>query len=55
MNRHGVAMVDFNCPVVICCLFGPIHAQGGILDLLMTDVAHPVRVAVLVPLGNSDH
>ena len=46
-NRHGVAAFDFTT-VSGCDLFvvGPTHACGGILDLLMTDVA---------PMGNSNH
>ena len=31
------------------------HARGGTLDLLMTDVPDLVRVAVVAPIGNSDH
>ena len=34
---------------------GPTHARGGTLDLLMTDVPDLVRVAVVEPIGNSDH
>ena len=34
---------------------GPIHARGRTLDLLMTDVPDLVRVAVVAPIGNSDH
>ena len=34
---------------------GPIHARGGALDLLMTDVPDLVRVAVAAPIGNSDY
>ena len=34
---------------------GPTHARGGTLDLLMTDVPYLVRVAVVAPIGNSDH
>ena len=34
---------------------GPTHARGGIFDLLMTDVPDLIRVAVLAPIGNSDH
>ena len=34
---------------------GPIHARGGTLDLLLTDVPDLVRVAVVAPLGRSDH
>ena len=34
---------------------GPTHARGGISDLLMTDVPNLIRVAVVAPIGNSDH
>ena len=34
---------------------GPTNARGGTLDLLMTDVPDVVRVAVVAPIGNSDH
>ena len=34
---------------------GPTHARGRTLDLLMTDVPNLVRVAVVAPIGNSDH
>ena len=34
---------------------GPTHARGGTLDLLMTDVPDLVTVAVVAPIGNSDH
>ena len=34
---------------------GPTHARGGILDLLMTDVSDLIQVAVVAPMGNSDH
>ena len=34
---------------------GPTHAHVGTLDLLMTDVPDLVRVAVVAPIGNSDH
>ena len=34
---------------------GPTHARGGALDFLMTDVPDLVRVAVVAPIGNSDH
>ena len=34
---------------------GPTHARGGTLDLLMTDIPDLVRVAVVAPIGNSDH
>ena len=36
-------------------LVGPTHALGGTLYLLMTDVPDLVRVAVIDPIGNSDH
>ena len=55
-NRHGVAAFDFatvsGCDQLVV---GPIHARGGTLDLLMTDVPDKVRVSVIVPIGNSDH
>ena len=34
---------------------GPTNARGGTLDLLMTDVPDLVWVAVVAPIGNSDH
>ena len=34
---------------------GPTYARGGALDLLMTVVPDLVRVAVVAPIGNSDH
>ena len=34
---------------------GATHARGGTLDLLMTDVPDLVRVALVAPIGNSDH
>ena len=55
-NRRGVAAFDF--PLVSVCnqlVVGPTHARGGTLDLLMTDVPDLVRVAVVAPIGNSDH
>ena len=33
----------------------PTLACGGALDLLMSDVPDLVRVAVVAPIGNSDH
>ena len=36
-------------------VFGPTHARGGTLDLLMTDVPDLVLVAVVAPIGNSDY
>ena len=55
-NRHGVAAFDFatvsGCDQLVV---GSIHARGGTLDLLMTDVPDLVLVAVLAPIGNSNH
>ena len=55
-NRHGVAALDFatvsGCDQLV---IGPTHEHGGTLDLLMTDVPDIVRVAVVAPLGRSDH
>ena len=34
---------------------GPTHARGGTLDFLMTGVPDLVQVAVVAPIGNSDH
>ena len=36
-------------------MIGPTHARRGTLDLLMTDVPDLVRMAVVAPLGRSDH
>ena len=55
-NRHGVAAFDFatvsGCDQLVV---GPTHARGGTLDLLMTDFPDLVWVAVVAPVGNSDH
>ena len=55
-NRHGVAAFNFatdsGCDQLVV---GPTHARGGTLDLLMTDVPDLVWVAVVAPIGNSDH
>ena len=55
-NRHGVAAFDF-ATVSRCdqLVVGPTNARGETLDLLMTDVPDLVRVAVVAPIGNSDH
>ena len=43
------------CPVVFSWFSArPIHI-GGILDILMTDVPDLIQVAVVAPIGNSDH
>ena len=55
-NHHEVAA--FNFATVSGCdqlVVGPTNALGGTLDLLMTDVPDLVRVAVVAPIGNSDH
>ena len=55
-NRHGVPAFDFT--TVSGCdqlVVGPTDARGGTLDLMMTDVPDLVRVAVVPPIGNSDH
>ena len=55
-NRHCVAALDFatvsGCDQLV---IGPTHAREGTLDLLMTDVPDLVRVAIVAPLGSSDH
>ena len=55
-NSYGVAAFDFatvsGCDQLVV---GPTHARGEILDLLMTDVPDLIRVAVVAPIGNSDH
>ena len=55
-NRHGVAAFDFatvsGCDQLVV---GPTHPRGGTLDLMMTDVRDIVWVAVVAPIGNSDH
>ena len=55
-NSRGVAAFDF-ATVSGCDQFvvGPTHARGVTHDLLMTDVLDLVRVAVVAPMGNSDH
>ena len=54
--NHGVRAFDIatvsGCDQLDVC---PTHARGGTLDLLMTDVPDLVRVAVVAPIGNSDH
>ena len=42
----------FDCDQLVV---GPTNALGGTPDLLMTDVPDLVRVAVVAPIGNSDH
>ena len=55
-HSYGVAAFDF--AMVSCCdqfVVSPTHARGGTLDLLMTDFPDLIRVAVVAPIGNSDH
>ena len=55
-NRHGVAAFDFATVSGFDHLVvGPTLARGGILHLLMTDVPDMVRVAIIIPIGSSDH
>ena len=44
-----------NCLQCDLLVVGPTLASGGTLDLLMTDVPDPVRVAVVEPISNWDH
>ena len=56
MNCHGVVAFDFT--TVSGCdqlVVGSTHARVGTLDLPMTDVPDLVQVAVVAPIGNSDH
>ena len=55
MNRHGVAAYFARVSGCYQLVVDPTHACGGTLDLLMTNVPDPVRVAVVAPIGNSDH
>ena len=55
-NRHGVAAFNFATvsgrdQLVV----GQTHVRAATLDLLMTNVPDLVRVAVVAPIGNSDH
>ena len=55
-NSHSIAAFDFaTVPGCDQLVVGPTHACGGILDLLMTDVPDLIQVAVVAPIGNSDH
>ena len=55
-NSNGVAAFDFatvsGCDQLVLDLT---HVNGGTLDLPTTDVPDLVRVAVVAPIGNSDH
>ena len=54
-NRHGSAA--FTIATASGCdrlVVFPIHARGGTLDLLITDVLNLIRVAAVVPVINSD-
>ena len=55
-KSHGVAAFDF--ATIFGCdqlVVGPTHARGATLDFLMTDVPGLVWIAVIAPIGNSDH
>ena len=55
-NIHGVSAFDFaTVSGYDQLVVGPTHARGGILYLLMTDVPDLIQVAVVAPIGNSDH
>ena len=55
-NRNGVAAFDFaTVSGYDKLVVGQTNARGGTLDLLITDVPDLVRVAVVAPIGNSDH
>ena len=55
-NRHGDAAIDFATVSGFDQLaIHPTHAREGTLDLLKTDVPDIVWVAVVSPLGRSDH
>ena len=55
-NRQDVAAFDFATVSGFDQLVvGPTYERGGTLDLLKTDVPVLVRVAVIAPIGNSDH
>ena len=53
---HGVVAFDFatvsGCDQLVV---SPTLARGGTLDLVTTDVADLVRVAVVAPIINEDH
>ena len=55
-NQHGVAAFDIatisGCDQLVV---GPTHARNETLDLFITDVPDQVWVAVVAPIGNSDH
>ena len=52
-NRHGVAASTVSsCDQLDV---DPTHARGETPYLLMTDVSDLVWVAVVAPIGNSDH
>ena len=55
-NRHDVAAFDFatvsGCDQLV---IGPTHARFETHDLLKTDVPDLLQVAVIAPIGNSDH
>ena len=55
-NSHGVAAFDIaNVSGCDQLVVGLTHKRCGILDLVMTDVPDLIRVAVVAPIGISDH
>ena len=53
-NRHGVVAFEFERQS-LCIGCSLTHAGCGTLDLLMTDVADKLRVAVVKHPSNLDH
>ena len=52
----SIAVLNF--PTVSGCdqlVIGPTHTRGGTLDLLISDVPDLLLVAVVAPLGSSNH
>ena len=65
-HQEWLGSITTNCSVVAAFAFatvsicdqlvvGPTHSRSGTLDLLMTDVPDLVQVAIVAPIGNSDH
>ena len=55
-NSHGVVAFDFaTVSGGDQLVAGPTHTRGGILHPLMTNVPDLIQVAVVAPIGNSDH
>ena len=55
-NRHGVAAYDFaTASEGDKLVVGSTHGRGGTVDVLLIEVPDQARVAVVAPIGNSDH